>query len=172
MFRSVSKKMFIFCVSYIWVVIGFMMMFTILFSWKRHLNINRFPGTIVSVLVMMMGEVEFLELQYPKYLKLNDTTGNISEQPVLPQFPITAHLALLLFILVFCLVTMNLLVGIAVSDINELMKTSKIDQLVDRVDLACSVLNFKNTVTFRFLPQKFQDKFIRWPLLPTDRLTD
>lgn len=161
MFTSVSKKMFIFCVSYIWVVIGFMMMFTILFSWKRHLNINGFPGTIVSVLVMMMGEVEFLELQYPKYLKLNDTTGNISEESTFPHFPITAHVALLLFILVFCLVTMNLLVGIAVSDINELMKTSKIDQLVDRVDLACSVLNFRNTGTFQLLPQKFQDKFKR-----------
>ena len=160
MFRSVSKKMLIFCVSYIWVVIGFMMMLTILFSWKRHLNIKRFPGTIVSVLVMMLGEIEFLELQYPEDLVIKNRT-KIEEEPVASQFPITAHVALLLFILVFCLVIMNLLVGIAVSDINKLMKTSKVDQLVDQVELACSVLNFRKTATFKYLPKKFQDKFIR-----------
>ena len=160
--------MFIFCVSYIWVAIGFMMMFTILFAWKRHLNIKRFPGTIVSVVVMMLGEIEFLELQYPQDLVIKNGT-KIEEEPVFPQFPITAHLALLVFILVFSFVVMNLLVGIAVSDINNLTKSSKLDQLVDQVELACSVLNFRKTVTFRCLPQKFQDKFIRWPiLLPTE----
>ena len=160
--------MFIFCVSYIWVVIGFMMMFTILFSWKRHLNIKNFPGPIVAVLVMMLGEIEYLDLQYPQDLRItNLTDGKIEEEPVFPQFPITAHLALLVFILVFSFVVMNLLVGIAVSDINNLTKSSKLDQLVDQVELACSVLNFRKTVTFRCLPQKFQDKFIRWPILLT-----
>ena len=159
MFRSVSKKMFIFCVAYIWVVIGFMMMFTILFYWTRHLSIKNFPGPIVSVLVMMLGEVEFLELQYPQDNKIVNGT-KIQQDTVPPQFPITAHVALLLFIL-FCLVAMNLLVGIAVSDINNLMKTSKVDQLVDQVKLACEVLNFRNTATFKCLPQKFQDKFTR-----------
>ena len=159
-FRSVSKKMFIFCVSYIWVVIGFMMMFTILFSWKNHLNIKKFPGTIVSVLVMMLGEIEFLELQYPEDQIIKNMT-NIQEEAVSSQFPITAHAALLLFILVCCLVLMNLLVGIAVSDITNLMKTGKVDQLRDQVELATSVLNFRKTTTFAFLPQKFQQKFIK-----------
>ena len=154
--------MFIFCVSYIWVVIGFMMMFTILFSWKRHLNITSFPGPIVAVLVMMLGEIEYLDLQYPQDLRItNFNNGKIDEEPVFPQFPITAHLALLLFILGFCLVSMNLLVGVAVSDINKLMKTSKIDQLKDRVEHAGSVLNFRNMKTFQYLPKKFQEGFRR-----------
>ena len=163
MSRSVSKKMFIFCVSYIWVVIGFTMMFTILFSWKRHLNIKSFPGTIVSVLVMMLGEIEYLDLQFPQDLtiSLNKTNGKIDEEAAFPVFPITAHVALLLFILACCLVVMNLLVGIAVSDINELLKTSKIDQLVDRVELACSVLDFRKTITFKCLPKYFQGIFSR-----------
>ena len=161
MIRSVSKKMLIFCVSYIWVVIGFTMMFTILFSWKKHLNIKSFPGTIVSILVMMLGEVEYLDLQYPQDLRLTQDNGKIDEEAAFPLFPITAHLALLIFVLACCLVVMNLLVGIAVSDINELMKTSKIDQLVDRVELACSVLNFRTTITFRCLSKKFQNLFAR-----------
>merc|ERR1712150_86474 len=40
-------------------------------------------------------------------------------------------------------------------------KTSKIDQLVDRVELACSVLNFRKTISFGCLPKKFQDMFER-----------
>ena len=153
--------MFIFCISYIWVVIGFTMMFTILFSWKKHFEVTTFPGTIVSVLVMMLGEIEYLELQYPQDLRLTQNDGEIEEQTGFSVFPFTAHLALLLFVLVCCLVVMNLLVGIAVSDINELMKTSKIDQMVDQVELACSVLDFRNTVTFQCLPKKFQDRFKR-----------
>ena len=164
MLRSVSKKMFIFCVSYIWVAIGFMMMFTILFSWKRHLNITSFPGPIVAMMVMMLGEIDYLDLQFPQDLRITNLTngsGIIEEVPVFPQFPVTAHFALLLFIFGFCLVNMKLLVGVAVSDINELMKTSKIDQLVDRVELACSVLNFRKTITFKCLPKYFQGIFAR-----------
>ena len=153
--------MFIFCVSYIWVVIGFTMMFTILFSWKRHFNIASFPGTIVSVLVMMLGEIDYLDLQYPQDLRQTQDNGKIEEKDAYPLFPITAHLALLIFILACCLVVMNLLVGIAVSDINELMKTSKIDQLVDQVELACSVMNFRTTQTFKYLPKCLQEKFAR-----------
>merc|ERR1711971_1359760 len=139
-----------------------MMMFTILFSWKRHLNITSFPGPIVAVLVMMLGEIEYLDLQYPQDLRIpNLTNGKIEEEPVFPQFPITAHIALLLFILGFCLVSMNLLVGVAVSDINKLMKTSKIDQLMDRVEHAGSVLNFRKMTTFKYLPKRFQERFRR-----------
>ena len=153
--------MFIFCVSYIWVVIGFTMMFTILFSWKRHFNIASFPGTIVSVLVMMLGEIHYLDLQYPQDLRQTEDNGKIEEEAAFPLFPITAHLALLIFILACCLVVMNLLVGIAVSDINDLMKTSKIDQLVDQVELACSVLSFRTTQTFKYLPECLREKFSR-----------
>ena len=159
--------MSIFCVSYIWVAIGFMMMFIILYSEERSLKINNFPGTIVTILVMMLGEIGYTDLQFPKEhivnLKLNQTNGagTISEVDVEPQFPFTAHLTLTVFILVFCLVIMNLLVGIAVSDIHQIVKTSKRDQLMAQVDLACSVLNFSKTQTFEYLPDWLQNKFRR-----------
>jgi len=85
----------------------------------------------------------------------------ISEVDVEPQFPFTAHLTLTIFILVFCLVIMNLLVGIAVSDIRQIVKTSKTDQLMAQVELACSVLNFSKTKTFEYLPTWIQNKFRR-----------
>ena len=159
--------MCIFCVSYIWVAIGFMMMFIILYSGERSLKINNFPGTIVTILVMMLGEIGYTDLQFPseQMVKLNltnnDGIGTIGEVDVLPQFPVTAHLTLILFILVFCLVIMNLLVGIAVSDIRQIVKTSKRDQLMAQVELACSVLDFSKTKTFEYLPNWIQNKFRR-----------
>ena len=153
MLRSVSTKMFFFCVCYIWVVIGFMMMFTILFSWKRHLSIKNFPAPFVAVVVMMLGEIEYLDLQYPQDLRItNFKRGDIEEEPVFPQFPITAHVALLLFILCFVLIIMNLLVGVAVSDINKLMETGKIDQLMDRVKHA----GWINPIAFTYLSIRFR----------------
>ena len=158
--RSVSKKMSIFCISYIWVAIGFMMMFIILFSGERSLKINNFPGTIVTILVMMLGEIGYTDLQFPSdQVVIN---GTISKVDVQPQFPFTAHLTLIFFILIFCLVIMNLLVGIAVSDIRQIVKTSKRDQLMAQVELACSVLNFSRTQTFEYLPDWIQSKFRRW----------
>ena len=145
--------MFIFCVSYIWVVIGFMMMFTILFSWKRHLSIKNFPAPFVAVLVMMLGEMEYLDLQYPQDLRItNWTSGEIEEIPVDPHFPITAHVALLLFILCIVLIIMNLLVGVAVNDVEKLMETGKIDQLMNRVKHA----GWINPIVFTYLPKRFR----------------
>ena len=149
MCRSVSKKMFLFCFCYIWVVIGFMMMFTILFSWKRHLSIRNFPAPFVAMLVMMLGEMDYLELQYPQDLRItNWTSGEIEEIPVDPHFPITAHAALLLFILCIVLIIMNLLVGVAVNDVEKLMETGKIDQLMNRVKHA----GWINPIVFTYLP--------------------
>ena len=154
-FRSVSKKMCIFCVSYIWVAIGFMMMFIILFSGERSLKINNFPGAIVTILVMMLGEIGYTDLQFPsgQVVSLN---GTISEVDVLPQFPFTAHLTLIFFILVFCLVIMNLLVGLAVSDIHFLLKSGKREQLLARVELISSVETFGKTKLFGLLPARLQ----------------
>ena len=156
--------MCIFCVSYIWVAIGFMMMFIILYSGERSLKINNFPGTIVTILVMMLGEIGYTDLQFPseQMVKLNltnnDGIGTIGEVDVLPQFPVTAHLTLILFILVFCLVIMNLLVGLAVSDITKLTKSGKRDQLVAQVELICSVESFRNTKLYSLLPDTLQSK--------------
>ena len=145
--------MFLFCVCYIWVVIGFMMMFTILFSWKRHLSIRNFPAPFVAMLVMMLGEMDYLDLQYPQDLRItNWTSGEIEEIPVDPHFPITAHAALLLFILCIVLIIMNLLVGVAVNDVEKLMETGKIDQLMNRVKHA----GWINPIVFTYLPKSFR----------------
>ena len=80
----------------------------------------------------------------------------IQEKDEYQQFPGTAIIFIILFILVYCLVIMNLLVGLAVSDINQLMKTGKRDQLIAQIELISSVLNFRSTMIFQLLPQNIK----------------
>ena len=137
-----------------------MMMFVILFSYNTPINIMNFPGALVTVLVMMLGEINYADLYFPSDLVLNVTDGEINEKQAFTNFPFTGHLTIILFILVFCLVIMNLLVGIAVSDINHLMKSGKRNQLLAQVELISSVENFKNTKLFRVLPDCIQSKVL------------
>jgi hypothetical protein len=48
-------------------------------------------------------------------------------------FPLTAHFFLLLFTVLVSIILMNLLVGLAVSDIQGLSKSAKLDQLIQQV---------------------------------------
>ena len=157
-------KMLEFFTSYIWLAIGFLMMFIILFSSQRSLKIGNFPGVLVTILVMMLGEINYTDLYYPTDQNLTFTfngtvgAGEISEVEAFQHFPGTAHFILVVFILVFCLVIMNLLVGLAVSDIRQLTKTGKRDQLVAQVELICSVEIFRNTKLYSLLPDNVQSK--------------
>ena len=151
--------MFWFSLSYFGVAIGFMMVFIILFSGERSMNIKNFPGTIVSILVKMTGEIEYSALQFPSEQTLNGT--KIIEKEVFPQFPVAAHLALILFILVFTLVIMNLLVGIAVSDITKIVDHSKEHVLKAKLQVILSMEVFMLNFFLKHLPEKYQDKFKR-----------
>jgi len=156
MFKSVSMKMIQFFAAYIWLAIGFMMMFIILFSNERSMRIGNFPGALVNIKAMMLGEINYLDLYYGSNQKLNTSTGDISEEYVYNNFPGTAHLTLIVFIPIFCLVIMNLLVGLAVFDIHLLLKSGKREQLKARVELISSVENFEKTKLFSLLPSTLQ----------------
>ena len=153
--------MFWFSLSYLGVAIGFMMMFIILFSGERSMNIKNFPGTIVSILVKMTGEIEYSALQFPAELALTNNGTKISEKEVFPQFPLAAHLAIILFIFVFTLVIMNLLVGIAVSDITQIVNHSKEHVLKAKLQVILSMEVFMLNFFLNHLPETYQDKFKR-----------
>ena len=74
---------------------------------------------------MMTGEIEYNDLYYPQknVIRLvNDTStgglvGEIDEEPVPQFFPLTAHAVLTVFIIIVAIIIMNLLFGMAVSDV-------------------------------------------------------
>lgn len=79
-------------------------------------------------MVMMTGELEYNDLYYPQrdHIELNITDGGqgqsfargVIEDDDKPQyFPFTAHAVLTAFIVIVSIVIMNLLFGMAVSDV-------------------------------------------------------
>ena len=72
---------------------------------------------------MMLGELEYDELYYPQKQTLNltidDTVayGEIVQETQSQFFPFTAHILVTVFILLVSIIIMNLLFGLAVTDI-------------------------------------------------------
>ena len=163
--RSVTAKLAKFFCTYIWLAIGFMMCFVILFSGERQFN--NFPDALVSMLDMMVGELQFPDLFYPEDTTINITkltensfSGEYVQTNKHLQFPgVTKHLnsqlsgenkllftgtTMVLYVgfeVMFCIVLMNLLVGLAVSDIDSLMKGGRRDLLRAQVRLVDHVLD-------------------------------
>ena len=98
----------------------------------------------------MTGEIEYNDLYYPQreFLAFNPNSNNgnsgggggggfvraaIDERDVPQFFPFTAHFILTIFILVVAIVIMNLLFGMAVSDVQELYKKSRLHQSIQQV---------------------------------------
>ena len=108
---------------------------------------------------MMLGEINYQELYYPQKEILNSTTGEIEGETEFQQFPGSAQLIVILFVLVFSIVIMNLLVGLAVSDISALLKSGKRDQLIAQVELINYVEGACSSKLFEFLPLKIQGLF-------------
>ena len=103
---------------------------------------------------MMLGEMNYQDLYYPKKQFLNNTRieDNVEDQ----QFPGTAQLIMILFLVVFSLVIMNLLVGMAVSDIQTLSKSGKRNQLIAQIELIGYVENMLSSKGFKLLPPRLQ----------------
>ena len=83
---------------------------------------------IFQVLVMMIGELEYDDLMYSEEQKIefgnytngsNHTiiTGDVVSEVQSQYYPFSAHVLVLLFIILFSIIIMNLLFGLAVSDV-------------------------------------------------------
>ena len=81
---------------------------------------------------MMLGEIEYEDLYYPDNLKLNLTlnstqgTGDIEEEIESQSFKGSAQFMVILFVILASMIIMNLLIGLAVSNIQVFYKNRKI----------------------------------------------
>ena len=169
-----------FAAAYSSLLVGFMVMFMILFSEQDVFNSNFFGvfGKVITayhppknlntftfkVLVMMTGEFEYEELMYPQTEKVSNSTsshpGKIEDEIDFNHFPGLAHISVLAFIIFVGVVMMNLLVAIAVNDIKELSKTAKRDQLLSQAELINYMERIHGFWVFqKLLPSKIQDWF-------------
>ena len=83
---------------------------------------------------MMLGEIEYEDLYYPDNLKLNLTlnrdqtqgTGDIEEEIESQSFKGSAQFMVILFVILASMIIMNLLIGLAVSNIQVFYKNIKV----------------------------------------------
>ncbi|XP_043495104.1 transient receptor potential channel pyrexia-like [Polistes fuscatus] len=119
MFTQVSINFFKFLGAYICLIIGFSLGFCVL-----HKNYKSFENPLIGLLktiIMMSGELEFEDVYFDKEFKVLYTG--------------TSHLMLLSFVILVTVILTNLMVGLAVSDIQELRRCAGLDRLVRRAEL-------------------------------------
>nr|XP_008191477.1 PREDICTED: transient receptor potential cation channel subfamily A member 1 isoform X2 [Tribolium castaneum] len=110
-------------------IIAFGLAFYILLSRGDHLSFKTIPMSLVRTFSMMLGEIDFLGTYVkPYYLTTED------EKSFLP-FPLPAFFILGLFMVLMPILLMNLLIGLAVGDIESVRRNAQLKRLAMQVVL-------------------------------------
>ena len=118
MFTTVAANIAKFLAAYLSLIIGFSLGLSVLYPDTESLA--SLPFSLVTTVVMMTGELEYSKYFYEDHR---------------PEYPFTTLLVFLAFLLFIVVVLMNLLVGLAVSDIQGLRKSAGLDRLVRQTRL-------------------------------------
>ncbi|XP_012266246.2 transient receptor potential channel pyrexia [Athalia rosae] len=120
MFTQVSINFFKFLGAYSCLIIGFSLGFTVIHQDYKSFK-NPFVG-LIKTIVMMSGELEFEDMFW------QDSNSIIN-------YPGTMHVMFLVFVILVTVILTNLLVGLAVSDIQELQRCAGLERLIRRAEL-------------------------------------
>ncbi|XP_050517339.1 transient receptor potential cation channel subfamily A member 1 isoform X1 [Diabrotica virgifera virgifera] len=111
-------------------IIAFGLAFYILLSRGEHLSFKTIPMSLVRTFSMMLGEIDFLGTYVKPYYLTNDG----QDRSFLP-FPIPAFMILGLFMVLMPILLMNLLIGLAVGDIESVRRNAQLKRLAMQVVL-------------------------------------
>ncbi|XP_076264823.1 transient receptor potential cation channel A1 isoform X2 [Rhynchophorus ferrugineus] len=132
-------------------IIAFGLAFYILLSRGDHLSFKSIPMSLIRTFSMMLGEIDFLGTYVkPYYL------SNKEDNTFLP-FPIPAFLILSLFMVLMPILLMNLLIGLAVGDIESVRRNAQLKRLAMQVVL--------HTELERKLPKSWMEKVDKLELI-------
>lgn len=138
MFTTVAINFAKFLLAYSCLLVAFSLSFGVLFpNYKSFRNV---VWGLMKTVVMMSGELEFEDIFYA------------TETPVL--YPITAHLIFLAFVLLVTVILTNLMVGLAVNDIQGLQQSAGLDRLVRQAELVAHLESMLFSRLLHCLPNK------------------
>ncbi|XP_058444280.1 transient receptor potential channel pyrexia [Malaya genurostris] len=154
MFQTVAINFSKFLMAYCCLLVAFGLSFCVLFP--NYIAFKKILRGLLKTFVMMAGELEFEDIFYGENLKI--------------EYPGTAHGMFLAFVLLVTVILTNLLVGLAVSDIQGLQQSAGLDRLSRQAELISRLEGLMFSRILRKAPIRLWAIFQKIALLKTSRL--
>lgn len=154
MFTTVAVNFSKFLMAYCCLLLAFGLSFCVLFP--NYISFKRILRGLLKTIVMMAGELEFEDMFYGENIKI--------------LYPGTAHGMFLAFVLLVTVILTNLLVGLAVSDIQGLQQSAGLDRLSRQAELISRLEGLMFSRMLRKAPIRLWALFQKIALLKTSRL--
>ncbi|EAT44480.1 AAEL004179-PA [Aedes aegypti] len=154
MFTTVAVNFSKFLMAYCCLLVAFGLSFCVLFP--NYISFKRILRGLLKTIVMMAGELEFEDIFYGENIKI--------------LYPGTAHGMFLAFVLLVTVILTNLLVGLAVSDIQGLQQSAGLDRLSRQAELISRLEGLMFSRILRKAPIRLWAIFQKIALLKTSRL--
>ena len=133
MFMTIGFSFVHFFFAFISLLFAFGLSFAVLFPDEKAFASSPLITSPIKMLAMMTGELEYNDLYYPTFYRLvNDTLDDDTQNQI---FPGTGHFLLTLFLIVVSLIIMNLLFGMAVTNVQELYELSHLNLSAQQVEI-------------------------------------
>lgn len=143
-----------FLMAYCCLLIAFSLSFGVLFS---NYPAFKVPWAFFKTIMMMSGELEFEDIFY----------SEDNKYPV--QYPVTAHAMFFAFVILVTVILTNLLVGLAVNDIQGLQASAGLDRLSRQAELVSRLESLFFSKLLRRFPPRLLAICQRSALLRTSR---
>ncbi|XP_072929948.1 transient receptor potential channel pyrexia isoform X2 [Epargyreus clarus] len=151
MFTTVTLNFATFLMAYSCLLIAFGLAFSVLFSNYPAFHL---PAGLVKTVMMMSGELEYEDIFY----------NNCTDAQI--HYPLTAHAMFLIFVVLVTVILTNLLVGLAVSDIQALQESAGLDRLVRQTQLVAHLESMLFSSLLTCAPKQLL-AVLRWGALLT-----
>ncbi|EEB19608.1 conserved hypothetical protein [Pediculus humanus corporis] len=117
-------------------IIAFGLAFYILLSGGSHLSFSTVPMSLMRTFAMMLGEIDFLGTYVQPFFRKPEDSDDVSEDKIktLP-YPFPAFFILGIFMVLMPILLMNLLIGLAVGDIESVRRNAQLKRLAMQVVL-------------------------------------
>ncbi|KAJ8960311.1 hypothetical protein NQ318_004037 [Aromia moschata] len=149
MFTTVSVNFGKFMLAYICLFVAFALSFGVIFA--NYPAFRDLKWVLLKVIIMMSGELEYEDVFFTDGYPL--------------KYPFTAHLMYFCFVLLMTVILNNLMVGLAVSDIQGLQQSAGLDRLVRQAELVAHLESILFSRLLSFMPANLMLFFHRKALL-------